>query len=268
MSRSFHSTWMGALAVIAVGIVSADALATPNPTSAVIRTRIFNDCPSSTLTTNNSYPGLISILDEHLSCNGYANLHNWRFSEDGANPVAFGNNSNFTFSADLMISGTGNAEAGLQIAPWWSQDVDGRFNVRTPDGEIACFGGRLPFYSFTGNYGLHYVNGDVIHLAIEYLANDLTPGNPATAQYSLVYNGNPYASGPLAFDEGNPSEDPPYGLWGMLNDGRVGGYIQCFIQPGNDVGVKGDWRDIKFTNLDQPTPVRTTTWGSLKMNHR
>ena len=33
-------------------------------------------------------------------------------------------------------------------------------------GEIACFGGRLPFYSFTAAYGLHYVPGTAIWMQI------------------------------------------------------------------------------------------------------
>ena len=95
------------------------------------------------------------------------------------NDAVFTNDSNFHVAADLVISGTGEAESGLQVAPWWSQNVDGRFNVRTTDGEIACFGGRLPFYTFTGNYGLTYVKGDMIHLEVTYLANDVNQNNPA-----------------------------------------------------------------------------------------
>ena len=67
------------------------------------------------------------------------------------------------FSADVTLSGTGDGEAGLQISPWWSPNVDGRFNVRTPDGEVACFGGRLPFYSFTGDQGRVLREGDDRH---------------------------------------------------------------------------------------------------------
>src|SRR5439155_13171387 len=109
--------------------------------------RVFNDCFSSTVTTMNNYPVLLSIEDDLNCTSGFANLHNWRFSEDGTNAAVFNNGDSFRVTADLVISGTGGAEAGLQRCPWWSQDVDGRFNVRVPDGEIACFGGRLPVYS-------------------------------------------------------------------------------------------------------------------------
>src|SRR5439155_19904109 len=92
-------------------------------------------------------------------------------------------------------------------------------------GEIACFGGAIPFYSFTGNFALTYVKGTTIHLEATYRANDLTSTNPATIQYRVVYNGNTYDSPVLQFGEQNESECV-HGLWGMLNDGRVGGYFQ------------------------------------------
>lgn len=47
----------------------------------------------------------------------------------------------------------------------------------------------------------------------------------------MSLGGAPYASGPLAFDQENPSEDPPYGLWGILNDARIGGFFQPFLDP-------------------------------------
>ncbi len=220
----------------------------PDPNSAVTNTRIFNDCPTSTVTVINNYPSLISIQDEHIDCFGFANLHNWRFSEDGVNPVEFNNNSRWGISADLVISGTGNGEAGLLVAPWYSQNVDGRFNVRSTDGEIAVFGGRLPFYSFTGAHGVHYVKGEQIHLDMKYYQHSQAVGDPATIVYMIIYQGQVYSSPALPFDMANPSEEPPYGLWGMLNDGRAGGYFQAFLANGNDVSAKADWRNIRFTS--------------------
>jgi len=256
---------IGLVAVMALGLIVASALATPNVNSAVIHTRIFNDCPTSIVTTGNNYPASIFIQDEINCTNGYANLHNWHFSEDGVNDAVFNNDASFHMAADLVISGTGECESGLQVAPWWSQNVDGRFNVRSTDGEIACFGGRLPFYSFTGTYGLHYVKGDVIHLEITYLPHDLNQAGPATIEYALTYNNVAYASGPLAFDEGNPNEDPPYGLWGMLNDARVGAHMQVFIANGGT--VRAEWSNILFEQI-LPVPVQETTWGQVKGMYR
>lgn len=241
------------------------AMASPNPNSAVVRPRIFNDCPGTTLGSTNNYPSLISISEQLQGCGGgFANLHNWRLSEDGVNPVVFNNGDGFHLEFDLEISGTSECEAGLSVAPWWAQDIDGRFNVRVPDGEVACFGGRLPFYSFTGNHGLVYAGGP-IRLAVTYTPNDLSPSNPATIEYEATYGANTYSSGPLPFDEGNPTEDPPYGLWGMLNDARVGGYMQHFVTRTPD-GTEStvSWSNIVYEPIQPPVAVEKTSWGRVK----
>jgi hypothetical protein len=243
---------------------------TPKPTSVVAKTRIFNDCPSSNVTVSNDYPHMVTILDENLDCFGFANLHNWHFSENGVTDVPFNNDAVFRFSADLTIRGDGNGEAGLQISPWWSKDVDGRFNVRSTDGEIACFGGRLPFFTFTGAFGLRYTKGDKIHLEMVYDANGNSAADPATIEYRLSYLGTDYTSGPIAFDMANPGEDPPYGLYGMLNDGRAGGYAQFFNTPGVPTSVTAEFRQIEFSSCLEPanallfmTPHKTNINSTL-----
>jgi hypothetical protein len=255
-------TVLAALAIAATCLAPNAAMATgPNPNSAVLKTRVFNDCPSSILTTVNNYPALITIGDAVLDCGGFANLHIWNFSEDGATAAVFNNSSAFTISAEVTISGTSEGEAGLRISPWWSQDVDGRMNVRSTDGEVACFGGRLPFYSF-GNL---YVKGTTILLTITYLPNDLSVGNPATIEYEVDY-GVHYTSGPLPFDEGNPAEG--YGSWGMLDDARVGGYMQAFLQGGNpNAALSTDWADIRYVSR-KPVSVEASTWAKTKALHR
>ena len=141
--------------VMTVALVGS-AFATPVPNSAALSLRVFNDCPLSTLTPTNSYPASIVIDDVmHPACVGFANLHSWSFSEDGgATPSLFVNGSNFYMCADVTIDGPGQGEGGLRFGPWWSPLADGRFMINAeaghvPAGEVACFGGRLPFYSFT-----------------------------------------------------------------------------------------------------------------------
>jgi hypothetical protein len=251
------------LTAIAVLALAAPALATPAANGVVFTERVFDDCPFSTLTTTNLYPMLIAIDDANLSCGGFANLHVWTLSEDGgATEAVFNNNSWFRLAADLTVTGTADGEAGLRVSPWWSQYVDGRLNVRTTDGEIACFGGRLPFYSFTGEYGLHYMKGDTIHLEVIYRAQALTSANPATIEYIVGYGGMTYSSGQLPFDEGNPME--PYGTWGMLDDARVGGFSQVFLQAGNEAAeVRAEWTDIEYEIL-QVIATEETSWGAVK----
>ena len=264
MARRLVQLTVG-LAVLTLIPGTAAMALTPNPNSAVFNLRVFNDCPGSTVTTFDTYPSDLWIEDLGNNCTGvFANLHNWRFSEDDVNAAVFNNNSNFRIKTDLVISGLGEAESGFQIAPWWSQS-DGRLNVRTTDGEIACFGGRLPFFTFTGVYGLRYVKGDVITLEIIYLAHDLTELNPATIEYKVTYGGTEYSSGVLPFDEGNPNE--PYGTWGILDDARVGAHMQVFWEGHANDAVKAEWTNIEFENLD-PIAVEPTSWGRVKSLYR
>lgn len=255
------------VALLAVGVTPAAA--TPNPNGAKVNTRIFNDCPTSVLMVTNNYPASITIDDSVLDCGGFANRHNWRFSEDGgATDAVFNNDSSFRYGADLTIAGTSDGEAGLNVSPWWSQQVDGVFNVRSTDGEIACFGGRLPFYSFTGSQGLTYVKGTTIHLEIEYIPNNLNMANPATIEYMVDYNAVHYTSGQLPFNEGNPAENPPYGLWGILQDSRVGGHVQCFLQGGNPAAqLSATWDNIFFMPI-ATVSVEGTSWGGVKALYR
>jgi hypothetical protein len=269
MKRIGYST----LATLAALVVSASiASATPTPITAVVKERIWNDCPISTLTTVNNYPASISITDEWSDfCVGWANRHNWRLSTDGTNAAVFGNDNNFKYSTTMTLTGTGTVEAGLEIAPWWSADVGGVFQARLPDGEIACFDGRLPFYSFSNPLGhnLHYVAGTPIRMEIEYHSNGMSMASPATIEYRVVYGGNPYSSGPIPFDEANPAENPPHGVWGMLSPAYVGARVQTNNgTPGTGRTYNATFEDISFTCFDCATPAQKSTWGRLKSLYR
>lgn len=257
------------LSCCAVLAYAATAYATtPVVNSAILKTRIFNDCAVSNLTTANNYPSSISIADDDpFGCSGFANLHIWRYSGDGTTAAQFPNNANWRICSDFSLSGRG--EGGLQMGPWWSQDTDGLFNVRSTDGEVAVFGGRLPFYSFTGSNGLVYVAGTTIHLEMIYKANGLSSAAPATIEYIAVYNSVTYSSGPLPFDQGNPTEDPPHGQWGGLNDSAVGGHVKMFVFPGGEPhNATATWTNICFQNYDLATPARSSSWGQVKSIYR
>jgi hypothetical protein len=219
---------------------------TPVANAATIETRTFNDCPLSTLTTSNNYPSQIQITDVmDPLCVGFANLHSWSFSENGGtSPAEFDDNANFHFGADFKIEGDGEGEGGLRISPWYGQFVDGRMMANATTGEIACFGGALPFYSFTVNHGITYTRGTTIHMEATYRANDLSPTHPASIQYRMVYNGNTYDSPVLPFGEQNETECI-HGLWGMLNDGRVGGYFQPRANTGKS--LTATWGNITYS---------------------
>jgi hypothetical protein len=257
-----------AMTVVLVGA----AFATPVPNSAALALRVFNDCPLSTLSTSNLYPASISIQDiMHPACVGFANLHSWSFSEDGgATPTLFVNGSNFHMCADVVIDGQGQGEGGLRFGPWWAQLSDGRFMINAeaghvPAGEIACFGGRLPFYSFTVNHGISYVKGTTVTMEITYMAHSLTAADPATIQYKYTDGSGTYSSPILPYDEGNPAENPPHGVWGCLHDAMVGGYFQPRANSGASLACT--WSNICFENLDV-VPTSSSTWGRLKSLYR
>jgi len=254
------------IALAALVVAAGSALATTAPSGAIVKERVFNDSFASILTVNNSFPSTIQIDDQCAGPLGWANLHVWRFSSDGITAQEFANTDGFSFSAELTITGTGDGEAGLQIAPWWSPDVDGRFNVRTPDGEVACFGGRLPFYSFTGSQGVTYVKGTTVRLTMIYTPNmEMSSTSPATIEY-IYDDGNVYSSGPIPFDEGNPAEDPPHGTWGILSPAYAGGHMQFNNMSGAGDGANFNvmWGGIDFIDLGSVVPEETTSFGEVK----
>jgi hypothetical protein len=253
MERS-RSTIGVVLGLMVAGAFATAALATPLVDSAALNLRVFNDDPNSTLTNSNLYPGQIWIQDENFTSGGFANLHNFRLSANGGiSAVNFLNGDAFGFFSDVTISGTGSGEGGLNVSPWWSQNVDGQFHIRTTDGEIAAFGGRLPFYSFTGTQGLHYTLGDTVRMGVIYQPNGLSALSPGTIEYRITMNSITYSSGALAFDEGNAAEG--FGTWGMLDNAQIGGYAQPYIAGG------GSFR-VTFGNMSfVPEPAALTLLG-------
>jgi len=257
-----------ALAAACLALATA-ATATPLPNSAVIHARVFDDCPISILTVNNLWPGIISIDDQNQLpqpfCAGFANLHTWRFSTDGVNDIQFLNEDTFEYSCELVLNGIG--EGGLNLAPWWGPQADGLMNIRTTDGEIACFGGRMPFFSFTGAFGLVYINNTPIQVGISYFPNGLSGVSPAQVVYNIRYNAINYTSGLLNFDQGNAGENPPHGLWGALTPWYAGGHMKMFAFPaGQAHGINGQWREIQYTS--GPTPAKRSSWGDIKKLYR
>lgn len=264
MNRIGYSIF-AALALVTLVCSAHVAQAAPAVNGAVILTRIFDDCPSATITTSNNYPAQIQIGTFNNDCFGFTERHGWDFSADGgATAVDFGNGDNFTYCATVLEDGSGGGEAGLRLSPWWSLEVDGMFNARATDGEIASFGGRLPFYSFTAAQGLHYVKGQPIQMQIDYHCNGLSQASPATIVYSIVLNGIPYTSGPLAFDQGNPAEG--HGTWGILTPAHVGGHVQAFCGNGTSVDFVVTWQNICYEA--GPVPAANSTWGKIKADYR
>ena len=269
------------LAIAANGRDCLPPVHTPVVNGVVIVPRIWNDFPASNLSFFDGYPGQIWIRDsDPIGLGGYANLHTWSFSEDGGvTPAVFENCSGYRFHATLVLKSSpgtidGPAEAGLRLSPSWWSDIDGKFMVRADwpsgNGEIACFGGRFPYFNFTVAYGIWYENDQPVDMEIVYNPHSLTAGDPATITFNLTYKGSAYSSGPLPFDEGNPSEDPPSGLWGEQYRSHAGGYFQAPCHDSGRIAGAYDWiatwSDLGYN--DSPTPARPPTWGQLKTLYR
>jgi hypothetical protein len=270
--------------VVALGLWSSVASAggdgrtcpgsTTDPNSVLINTRTWNDCPLSTLSVTNLYPASIEMHDQMFNlCVGFTNMHNWQFSADGgATRIAFENCSAYHFCADITVTGTGNGEAGLNLNPWWFPEAGGKFMLNVGTGEIACFDGRLPFYSFTVNHGITYVKRTTVKLEITYLPNGLSAVSPATVEYKVTIGPNTYTSGALPFNEGNIAEGVVHGNWGALVPNYAGGYFQPNVTAvGDPPQATGDltakFENICFDNL-QITPAVPVSWGRLKVLYR
>ncbi|MCG3123693.1 MAG: hypothetical protein GIKADHBN_02114 [Phycisphaerales bacterium] len=249
----------GIVLMVVAGLAAA---ASARPVDgANVNMRVFNDDPDSDASFVNNYPTSIAITDKNVNGDGipgeFANRHNFRLSSGGVD-AAFANNVSFSFAADVTINGPGFAEGGLNISPWWSQQVDGNFMLNTGNHEVAVFGGRLPFYSFTANHGVKYFAGQTVRCGVIYNANSLTAEDPGTIEYTYFDGTNSYSSGVIAFDQGNPAEDPPHGLWGLLNDYMVGGYYMAFVDTFSPDPSSG----IVFGNIEYvPAPASAALLG-------
>lgn len=245
---------LACLGVLAGAVVSS-ALATPPINSAVLNTRVFNDFPNSTLTAVDLYPGVIEFFDGPVGPGTFANRHNFRLSENNSTAASFMNGDAFAFEADVTLLGTGPVEGGLEVSPWYSSNVGGQFNMRLNDGEVAVFGHRLPFYSFTANHGILYAAGTTVHQKMVYRPNGLSSASPATMEYIYTDASGTYSSGERAFDEGNPSE--PYGTWGILDFASVGGFVQVM---NFDAGQHS--AGVRFENMSfVPAPATMALLG-------
>jgi hypothetical protein len=244
--------------VLSVAAVLGGAAGTPLVDSAVIRPRVINLCPGSLLTTTNDYPTSL-VIDETRAepCGGYASMHTWRFSEDGVSPAIFNNGDAFRFCADIILSGDGEAHFGLQISPWWGQDLEGRFELNDTTGFLQAYGGRLPPYLF--DHSLGYIRTTPIHFEMIYHTHGLSQFSPATIEYQVRYKTFEYTSGPLPFDRG--PEGASYGEWGIQNQANVGGFVYFVTgQSGNRVRV--EWTNICFESF--AVDVAPGTWSHVK----
>lgn len=230
--------WIGAatLTVGALGILATSAPAqVTNINSVVIQARRFNDYSASTLSIVNNYPAVVSIHEGPFGAGGFANQHVARFSTNGSTARAFMNSEAFDISVNINLrvgSTSPRKETGFRMDSFIGGEG---FFIMTSDGEVAAFGGPLPFYSF-GNV---YTPGTTATLRMIY-----RPGVVSTMEYRF----NGMTSGRVDF--GN-SEN------GVINGSDFGNYVQS--QPNDN--NPNDFSNVDFTNYAVAVPEPMTMIG-------
>jgi hypothetical protein len=88
--------------------------------------------------------------------------------------------------------------------------------------------------------------------------------HPATIEY-IYDDGLPVSSGQIPFDEGNPAEDPPHGVFGILNFANVGGYLQ-FNNMSGSIGqiLHGEYCSFTFVDLGAVVATEVSSFGAVK----
>ncbi len=183
-----RSCGVAALAVVAfAGLAMATDISTVN--SWKVEERVFNDFPTTTLTTVNNYPVELSF-DEQFelgAVGNFANKHVGWISNDGG-ATRFQNNyaQSWVMEFDVSITapdGSPRKEAGIEVRnprPRLGYTDEGQLLIAS-DGEVAIFGGVMPF---TG-LGFVYTLGTTAHVRFEYFA----PGSadPTKGAYMLTF---------------------------------------------------------------------------------
>lgn len=227
-----------ALAAITSALATAQ-LSTLNSTR--LETRYYNDIPGSLLTFGNTWP-TVFFDDANVSApTGFANRHIWTVSNDnGLTSYLFQGTDSFTITTQvkLTVDGTQNKEAGIVF--YNDGNGDHIFLVKTGNnGEVACFAGGFPFFSFTSNYNDHYVTGTTVPMSITYFQD-------TDNIYKVIYRYKNHFSGAL----------PWANVEGMLlPNTRIGGYLQVMNDSANPTnGGRGDYGDITVSPGNKAFP--------------
>jgi MYXO-CTERM domain-containing protein len=211
--------------------------------SVKLQLRRFNDYPLTTLSSTNTYPSLVNFHESGYPTTpgGFANQHIASFSADGGTTkYQFQNQDPFDIKYSLNLSVGSNAprkEAGFRFD---SPGGEGLFHVATDNGEVAAFGGFMPFFSF-GNV---YVPGTTVTLEMIYRPGvGSNPGAPVPATMEYKYNG--LSSGLVQFTNNEN---------GIIN-GTVDG---LFVQISPNTSNPNEFADATFSNIVVTVPAPGT----------
>ncbi len=222
-------------------------------------TRWFNDYPGSTLTVTNGGLPSVRIQDSNFIGGNFTNRHHVALAQNGTR-FDFGSASqSFQLDVDVTINGTlpAHTEAGIWAgkAPNWPSSAGadvGQF-VCLPDngGEIAAFGGGLPFFSNNqpANLGqARSVRGVLTHLTLIY--------NTSAFGSSLNYGINGVFTGPLQYTDGSGNPLPN----GLAASTVAGGplLLGVYVQGPNGGPVNLGTVDVTFGNISIAVPGPAT----------
>ncbi|MFN7021523.1 MAG: VPLPA-CTERM sorting domain-containing protein [Phycisphaerales bacterium] len=197
--------------------------------------------------TNNGMTG-IRYEDRNFTGGGFANRHQAALAVDGV-PFQFNRNAAFQFDVDIAINGAGRSEAGIWLgtAPFFpnsaSADI-GQF-VALPDngGEIAAFGGVLPFFSNNQN---PFDNG-----------TPNPPGNMAravrntTLHFTMIYEPSVPA---ISYGVNGVYTGQLRGFMNSFAGISDGSLLGVYVQGPNGAPQQGDV-DVQFSNLRITVPA-------------
>jgi hypothetical protein len=216
--------------------------------SAFIDPRVFNDIPTATLTTVDTYPSLISFTEANVSGSGFANRDVWYFSANGGTSAyQFQNNNYFHASFDVILTGgspTKDIEAGFLFSNPTGNFGGDLQSLVTGAGVVVQFGGPsyYPFSPAAGGYpGVgasvpNYVEGQTYLLGLNYVVDPGTGNN--AFQYSV--NGLFAASSP---------GDTYFDLSPGVGIGGSGNYLGGYFQIGQDPTIPNNTGEAIFSNI-------------------
>jgi hypothetical protein len=237
--KAFHTACK--LTFIGLGLSAASgAHAQVGSIHSVAIYHVFNDMPTATVTSANSYPGSVTLSESGVTraASGGLNRDVWQFSNNGgASGYQFQNNDYFDASFSLTLTGSGTSGVDLE-AGWLLSNPSGGFggdlqSLVTAAGVVVQFGGPsyYPFSPAAGGYPgaggsvANYALGQTYIMGMNYVIDPHTGLN--AFQYSV--NGQYAASSPgdTYFDLG-----PGVGI-GSIGGNPVGGYFQIGNDPNN-----------------------------------
>jgi hypothetical protein len=178
--------------VCAAGNALATDISTVNSFKA--ETRLWNDFPTSSLTTTNSFPNVeFNETFPQGAVGNYANKHiAWLSNDSGASHFQNNYFQSWSMQFDVTINtafgqGQPRKEAGIQVNNPRNPSIGGWTDegqvLIASDGEVAVFGGAMPFTGFGNNT---YTLGTTAHVTFSYFA----PGavDPIKGAYRLIFS--------------------------------------------------------------------------------